>query len=1223
MQRSIRYKRASQEQRGTGPSSRISASGIPFSEPPREYRRRVRSEPVNSGILKSVTEQKGGMATGRGSTSGANSGNADLRRWGHAEGADTARSRPPGRGIVRSVSLTVTGTSQNEYADTAGNPGEVERAEWANRHEHGWIRRRMSDIGGIRGAGTGITGISGNGSRSISSFGMPRLVAGMDLAVPAEKEAWGMGRGEDAWDLERVGGAGWEGGDGGSLIDGVGDDVDGDVSDGVGGCGFGDSNEWWMDGDEMERAFLESLITGESFTGVADGSRLFVLSMMWRSPCHVASALCRAYACIVAAKAVAWVASLHLMEGALTRYKDREGEKHALTRYKDQEGESHAVTRYKDLGEEQHRLTRYKEHEGVQGAWIRYKGGEAGVGECSHAEAANHGLPRGGCGRSCERCREVLRGLGERPWGVSAKWFQGGRGGEDSGFGMPSLTDIESSTSESAGVECGVVQVGAVAGRGMVAERGREEAEGRRMVEERHEWAGEGREVVAAEGKEDFVTLGGFLASFEAELSAGRSGGGVELIGKREMEGAEEGEEKESEGGNKEGGEGRGGGEEREVGASIVEGEGRIEEEGRDEGWRVEGGRDVEGRRRKEGRVEEGRRGGEGGEWEREGLDCEVFEDAVSEAGSATLTVFESAVTGGGKGTDCDVFEEAVSEPFSAEHEDSDLTVLTLGRGGGGREGKGTILSDLHGDPRREHGEQEAARRAGIGKEGDEGEDGEEEGEDGMKGSEEVGMGRGEGTSDWLRLSVGMECSRESPRVIDFMGSSFNNGSDSLEDRAIPRGTSLASPRGTASGSPRGKALAWPHATCQHAHAGSPPSSCDLRELVSRQQGQIEELRWLLGQQMDACHALAAALRLQQQERQHLGRQGGQGFGGLKNTRELTPQETKLGESKSEEADGEDGEEGAEEAGGDSGGGWSEGAELTFESTQKSTRAEEAGGERGKGVRDSGGGGIEGAGQWKDVDWDDELMQQSGELRGDIGSLKDQVGCDRGTGTEEVAGVKKQELMQQSGELQGDISYLAYLYSPMPLLAPSMQLAQRASRIASLKQSLLHTMAQLNSRSPSPNPYSPSLPLMQRASRIASLKQSLLHTMAQLNSRSPSPNPYSPSLPVCVFPITPCSLRKGPGTSHHSSSRSFTPWLSSSPARPPLAPPSPFLPCTSPPSPRPPYNPPLANPRLPSSHPSTRPLISPLLFARILRLPGTPPCFRPAPPLTPIKEPRA
>ncbi|CAI7925321.1 unnamed protein product [Closterium sp. NIES-54] len=1891
-----------------------------------------RSEPVNSGIPKPVAEQKGCVERGSTAASaasglGANSGNADVGRWGPAEGADTARSRPPGCGIVRSVSLTVTGTSHNEYADTAGNPGETELADRAKRREYGWIRRRMSDISGIRGAGTGITGISGNCSRSISALGMPRLVAGMDLAVPAGLEALGVGRGGDLWDLEGVRGAGWEGGDGGSLCYGVGDDVDGDVRDDVGGCGFGDSNDWWSDGVEMERAFLESLRTGESLTGAADGSRLFVLSMMWRSPCHVASALCvsaearlsvgdkslpsrplpcifppvnrftpslhptlflhlslpnslyvplpvfslfphsfplvhpsasscslpppslslspplrpspcqpsapslawvaplpmpdssclalpystcscssalpsqRAYACIVAAKAVAWVASLHLMEGALTRY-NRAGEKHAMTRYKDQEEEGHAMTRYKDLGEEQQRLTRYKEHEGVQGAWIRYEDGEAGAGECSHAEAANRGLPRGGCGRTRERCREVVKGLGESegrsmdhsgsgtcvcccekkgrltggargekrrvqerkqqggmgmeegesgvsclgqwtmegsvlhngharddcnamhgthkphgkhvlerqkdgiyrlgtyglhirnagaavaareagearvkapargeeervsaaaatvaaaelercaaragmdrlvldwvfgpgestrrwmadagestdgwdvrpgedagrwvadveestggwvvepresgdkwmcskrgeesldgspsfetcgnefqegghsfafestqkqrsgkwmcsnhgkeslegspsfetsqnefqegglgfetpeketsegtqracgdgedtfllsglnygldviqrshgdrrlsaalpsileegsdltvetqgefgpagsvdapciseagPWGVSAKWFQGGREGENSGSSMPDLTDIESSTNESAGVEGGVIHEGALAGRGMVEERGKREAEGRRVVEERREWVGEVREVVTAEGNEDFVTLGGFLASFEAVLAAGRNACGRagvgEVMGTGDMERGEEGSGKEREGGGSEDKRGkvREGGEERDVGGNAVEGEGKVGEEGRAE----------------EGRVERERGGAEVGGWEREGLDCEVFEDAASETGSGALTVFESALTWEGKGTDYEVSQEVVSQAefrdssasmteekeqqeqeqqqqgqkqqqqqqeqeqgqeqgrqlqqqqeaqetgqqqgqqqgrqqqqkqqrqqhrfspislmpqawsprlyppeqqqqfqqqqqpqqqqkqqqqqlllrqfqsqqqqiegenawvygrqterlswdrweregaqesgesgwnvgegvresvgessregrmglikggryssgagssrgcsssesdrgrssregsssssrsssssssgssivrssgregsargsgersgdgsiregsldvdarwgesesgkilnaYSAEHEDSDLTVLTLGRGGGqgggGRQGKGTIHGNSQEDLGREKGDQETARRTGIGKQG------EEEGEEAEMGREEGARGSEDGTSDWLRLGVAMSgCSKESQRTIDLMGSSCIHGSEDMEDMAMPRGT--------ASASPRGRSQAWAHATCHHAHAGSPSPSSDLR-LVARQQGQIEELRRLLGQQMEACHALAAALRLQHQERQHLGRQWEQGFGGLKETQEADLEETNLGESKSEEADGAEGEEGAEEAGG----------------------------ERGKGLRDSGGGGCEGAREWRDLDWDDELMQQSGELRGDITSLKDQVGWreregwlrDRGGGGCEGSGQWRDldwddELMQQSGELRGDISslkdqlnscspshtpsllLLSFCCLPFLLmlhLVPCMQLAQRANRIATLKQSLLHTMAQLKSRSPSLSlPCVSRAPLLvpcsqlaQRAYRIASLKHSLLHTMAQLKSRSPSPGPAF-SLASLHFP----SL---PSPSQQPSTR-----LSPSPQLPSLHSPS----------------------RLPSSHrsPSPSPRHSPVLPSR-------------------------
>ncbi|CAI6009571.1 unnamed protein product [Closterium sp. NIES-65] len=391
------------------------------------------------------------------------------------------------------------------------------------------------------------------------------------------------------------------------------------------------------------------------------------------------------------------------------------------------------------------------------------------------------------------------------------------------------------------------------------------------------------------------------------------------------------------------------------------------------------------------------------------------------------------------------------------------------GQGGGWREGKGALGGDIKEGLEREPGGQEAARRrTGIVKEGDEGE---EEGEDGMKGSEEGERGRDEGSIDWLRLSVGVAgCSKESQHqhTIDFMGSSCIDMNESEEDGCMPRGALLASPRGTdsarprgtASASPRGAALAWPHATCQHALAGSPASSSDLRELVSRQQGQIEELRWLLGQQMEACHALAAALvlpvltcvvpfeflsvhsqelvarqqgqieelrrllgqqmeschalaaalRLQQQERQHLGRQGEQGLGGLKETQEADLEETKLGESRSEEADGAEGEEGAEEAGG----------------------------EREKEVRDSGGGEREGAREWRDLDWDDELMQQSGELRGDITSLKDQL------------------------------SLCTYT-------SLSLQLAQRANRIAPLKhllkgQTALHhsnSRAQLKSRSPS------------------------------------------------------------------------------------------------------------------------------------------------------------
>ncbi|CAI7760495.1 unnamed protein product, partial [Closterium sp. NIES-53] len=255
---------------------------------------------------------------------------------------------------------------------------------------------------------------------------------------------------------------------------------------------------------------------------------------------------------------------------------------------------------------------------------------------------------------------------------------------------------------------------------------------------------------------------------------------------------------------------------------------------------------------------------------------------------------------------------------YSAEHEDSDLTVLTLGRGGGqgggGRQGKGTIHGNSQEDLGREKGDQETARRTGIGKQG------EEEGEEAEMGREEGARGSEDGTSDWLRLGVAMSgCSKESQRTIDLMGSSCIHGSEDMEDMAMPRGT--------ASASPRGRSQAWAHATCHHAHAGSPSPSSDLRvgylpafrleaalrhygpwvkppaamlppgqqqmepchalaalthaallpcvvplqlplpshpfqELVARQQGQIDELRRLLGQQMEACHALAASALL-------------------------------------------------------------------------------------------------------------------------------------------------------------------------------------------------------------------------------------------------------------------------------------------------------------------------------------------------------------------------
>ncbi|CAI5968220.1 unnamed protein product [Closterium sp. NIES-65] len=560
------------------------------------------------------------------------------------------------------------------------------------------------------------------------------------------------------------------------------------------------------------------------------------------------------------------------------------------------------------------------------------------------------------------------------------------------------------------------------------------------------------------------------------------------------------------------------------------------------------------------------------------------------------------------------------------------------GQGGGWREGKGALGGDIKEGLEREPGGQEAARRrTGIGKEGDEGE---EEGEDGMKGSEEGERGRDEGSIDWLRLSVGVAgCSKESQHqhTIDFMGSSCIDMNESEEDGCMPRGALLASPRGTdsarprgtASASPRGAALAWPHATCQHALAGSPASSSDLRELVSRQQGQIEELRWLLGQQMEACHALAAALvlpvltcvvpfeflsvhsqelvarqqgqieelrrllgqqmeschalaaalRLQQQERQHLGRQGEQGLGGLKETQEADLEETKLGESRSEEADGAEGEEGAEEAGG----------------------------EREKEVRDSGGGEREGAREWRDLDWDDELMQQSGELRGDITTCSKgqphsitqavapshhgsaqvplslplslllslplsllfslllslplslqlslltpdlflclsfpsprslHAACSKG----QPHSITQAVAPSHHGSAQVPLSLSVPCVSHFPLPVPCMQLAQRAGHIASLQHSpfdgapydgsaqvplslsLLTPALPLFLFFPSLSSldlFVPCMQLAQRASRIASLKHSLLHTMAQLKSRSPSPGPafslaslHFPSLPL-------------------------------------------------------------------------------------------------------------
>ncbi|CAI7760498.1 unnamed protein product [Closterium sp. NIES-53] len=104
--------------------------------------------------------------------------------------------------------------------------------------------------------------------------------------------------------------------------------------------------------------------------------------------------------------------------------------------------------------------------------------------------------------------------------------------------------------------------------------------------------------------------------------------------------------------------------------------------------------------------------------------------------------------------------------------------------------------------------------------------------------------------------------------------------------------------------------------------------------------------------------------------------------------------------------------------------------------------------------------------------------------------------------------------MQQSGELRGDITSLKD------------QLAQRAYRIASLKHSLLHTMAQLKSRSPSPGPafslaslHFPSLPSpsQQPSTRLSPSPQlPSLHSPSRLPSshRSPSPSPrHSPVLP--------------------------------------------------------------------------------------------------------------
>ncbi|CAI5982554.1 unnamed protein product [Closterium sp. NIES-64] len=735
------------------------------------------------------------------------------------------------------------------------------------------------------------------------------------------------------------------------------------------------------------------------------------------------------------------------MEGALTHYKDREGEKHAVTRYKDREEEGHAMTRFKDLGEEQQRLTRYKEHEGVQGAWFRYKDGEAGAGECSHAEAANRGLPRGGCERTRESRRKGLKGLGE-----SEAWLR------DHSGSSPCVCCCEKRGRVMGGVrgerrhgEHGMYGVHGEHGmhdmHGVHGEHGMHDMHGEHGMHDMHgAWSGFDAWGAwdAAWGAWD-AAWGAWDAAWgawDAAWGAWDAAWGAWDAAWGAWDAAW-------------------GAWDAAWGAwDAAWGAWGTWPWGVSANW-FQGGRRVEN--------------SGFGMPDLTDIESSTNESAAGEGGMAQ----------GGAVVGTRVVAEGVSVSlvgflgsFEAEMSSGRTGGRGGGQGGGWREGKGALGGDIKEGLEREPGGQEAARRrTGIVKEGDEGE---EEGEDGMKGSEEGERGRDEGSIDWLRLSVGVAgCSKESQHqhTIDFMGSSCIDMNESEEDGCMPRGALLASPRGTdsarprgtASASPRGAALAWPHATCQHALAGSPASSSDLRELVSRQQGQIEELRWLLGQQMEACHALAAALvlpvltcvvpfeflsvhsqelvarqqgqieelrrllgqqmeschalaaalRLQQQERQHLGRQGEQGLGGLKETQEADLEETKLGESRSEEADGAEGEEGAEEAGG----------------------------EREKEVRDSGGGEREGAREWRDLDWDDELMQQSGELRGDITSLKDQ--------------------------------------------------------------------------------------LVQRANRIASPKQSLLHTMAQLKSRSPSP-----CLACLIFPspFPACSLLEGLATSHHSSS---------------------------------------------------------------------------------------